>query len=71
MGVVVSGRSAGEPSWRAASRCDGGACVEVSALGGRVLVRSSADPDGAFITLNHDGWQEFVAAVKDGAFGEF
>jgi hypothetical protein len=59
-----------EPIWHTASRCDSGQCIEIGALGGFVLVRSSADPNGPRITLSRDEWQEFVAGVKDGGFDE-
>jgi len=51
-----------------ASRCDGGACVEIGTLGDSVLIRNSADRDGERLALSHDEWQEFVAGVKDGDF---
>lgn len=64
----MHGKSADEPTWRTGGRCDGGQCVEIGAMGESVLVRSSADPDGKFVTLSRDEWQAFVAGVKDGAF---
>jgi hypothetical protein len=32
------------------------------------MVRSSADPDGTFVTLSRDEWHGFLAEVKDGVF---
>ena len=64
----MGGRSAGEPNWRAARRCDNGSCVEIGTLGKFVLVRSSADPDGTHISLGRNEWAAFVAGVKDGDF---
>ncbi len=60
--------SAGEPTWRAARRCDGGACVEIGTVGEAVLIRSSADPDGIYVALSRYEWQAFVTGVKDGDF---
>ena len=54
--------------WRSASRCDGGACVEIGTLGEIVMVRRSPDPDGPCITLSREEWQDFIAGVKKGSF---
>jgi Domain of unknown function (DUF397) len=56
--------------WRRSSRCNGGQCVEVSAAGDKVRVRSSADPFGAMVEVGRDSWQEFLAQVREGHFGE-
>jgi len=57
--------STGEPTWRKAERCDGGACVEIATQGERVMVRTSTDPEGTvIIILSRDMWEEFVARVK-------
>ena len=60
----------GEPAWRVARKCDGGACVQVgmARAQGSILLRSAADPDGRCVTVSRDGWREFVARVKDGTF---
>lgn len=57
-----------EPIWRAAGRCDSGACVEIATLSESVLVRSSADGEGICVTLSKQEWREFVARVKNGDF---
>ena len=67
-GGVVGGRPVSEPIWRTASRCDGGACMEIGALGRTILIRNSADPDGACLTLAHGKWQEFITGLKDGDY---
>ncbi|MGO8891278.1 MAG: DUF397 domain-containing protein [Streptosporangiaceae bacterium] len=64
----MDGKSAGEPTWRIAGRCDSGACVEIGTLGESILIRSSADPDGMRVTLSRAQWRVFVAGVKDGDF---
>lgn len=61
-------RSADEPTWHRTRRCEGGQCVEIGTLGESVLVRSSTDPDGLYVTLSRLDWQEFVIRVKDGDF---
>jgi len=65
---VVGGESVDEPIWRAARGCDSGACVEIGAAAGLVLIRNSADPGGTRLTMSRGEWQEFVAGVKDGDF---
>jgi len=65
--VVVCG-STGEPTWRKAKRCDSGQCVEMARRGESILIRSSVDHDGTYITLSGDEWQEFLSGVKNGDF---
>lgn len=54
--------------WRTARNCEGGACVEVGAIGDAVFVRRTTEPDGICVSLSRDEWQVFVAGVKDGDF---
>ena len=70
-GMVMGGKTAGEPTWHTSERCDGGACVEIGTTGEAVLIRNSKAPDGKYITLTRDEWQMFVASVKDGDFDSF
>jgi hypothetical protein len=64
----MGAKTGDEPTWGTAGQCDGGACVEIGTLGESVLVRSSRDADGVYVTLSREEWREFVAGVKDGAF---
>lgn len=64
----MGGKTVDESIWRAGKRCDGGACVEIGIQGGSVLIRSSADPDGPYVTLSRNEWQVFLAGAKDGDF---
>jgi len=57
-----------EPTWRRAERCEGGSCVEIGTLGEFILVRSSADADGIYLTVSREEWQEFVTGVKHSDF---
>jgi predicted secreted Zn-dependent protease len=66
--MVMGDKSSGELTWHAARRCETGACVEIGTRGESVLIRSSADPEGPYVTLSRDEWQVFVAGVKDGDF---
>lgn len=36
--------------------------------GESILIRSSVDHDGTYITLSGDEWQEFLIGVKNGDF---
>jgi len=64
----MDGKSAEEPAWYTVEQCDGGQCVQVGIRGGSILVRSSVDPDGHWVTLSRDEWQAFIAGVKGGVF---
>ncbi|GIF75402.1 DUF397 domain-containing protein [Asanoa siamensis] len=48
------------------SRCATGACVEVGALDGRVLVRDSKDPEGPVMRFSRSAWSEFLTGVREG-----
>jgi hypothetical protein len=55
-------------SWRRASGCVGGDCVEVREANGRVEVRDSKDPTGAVLTFAPDGWMDFLAELRQGGY---
>ena len=56
--------------WRKSthSNNDGGNCIEVDDANPGA-VRDSKDPDGPVLTFSTAAWQSFVAATRDGAFG--
>jgi Domain of unknown function (DUF397) len=54
--------------WRRSSRCNGGNCVEVATQGDEILVRSSAEPEGAVLEFSHDAWREWISDVKQVLF---
>lgn len=57
-----------QTTWRRASRCADGACVEVArAEEGGVLVRHSNDP-GRYLRFTAAEWEAFVAGAKVGEF---
>ncbi len=57
-----------ERVWHQSSTCEGGACAEVTATDDAVMVRNSANPSDAPVTLSHAEWQSLLAAVKEGTF---
>jgi hypothetical protein len=51
--------------WRKAKRSAGnGACVEVAAAIGHILVRDSKDQDGPMVGYPTGSWREFISDVK-------
>jgi predicted secreted Zn-dependent protease len=55
-------------TWRTALSCDGGACVQVAADRGIILIRSSRQPSGPLLEYTPEEWHEFVSGVKKGDF---
>jgi len=64
---VTGGRSDGI-EWRHSSSCNGGTCVEVASLDGRIGVRDSESPANV-ITFSASSWRDFLAGVENGEFG--
>ncbi|MEV4345986.1 DUF397 domain-containing protein [Actinoplanes sp. NPDC049596] len=60
-------RNTQELSWRRATKCSGGTCVEVARSGDKVLVRDSKSPE-AVQEYTSAEWSAFTAAVKSGEF---
>jgi Domain of unknown function (DUF397) len=52
--------------WRKSSYSDGngGACVEAATGTGTILIRDTADRDGATLTVPAAAWQAFTNALK-------
>jgi hypothetical protein len=49
-----------------------GNCAEVADLGGgKVGVRNSRDPAGAFLSFTADEWHAFLGGVRNGEFDRF
>jgi len=54
--------------WKRSSRCDAGACVEVSAADEAVAVRDSKLADSPILWFSSAGWTAFLDALKAGEF---
>ena len=54
--------------WRRGSKCDNGQCVEIAKLDAVIMIRDSAEPGNASLTVSRDVWQDFVSMVQAGVF---
>jgi hypothetical protein len=56
-------------TWRKGSRInDGGECVEVAQLPGRVAIRDSKDPAGPVLAFTPTEWRAFLGSVGASSF---
>jgi predicted secreted Zn-dependent protease len=56
-------------TWRKSTRSGAaGHCVEVAEMPAGVLVRDSKDATGPVLRFAADGWQNFIAGVREGEF---
>jgi hypothetical protein len=57
------------PQWRRSSHSstNGGECVEVAAVRGRVSVRDSKNPDGTVLRFAPTEWRSFLEHIKRSA----
>ena len=55
-----------DPQWRKSSRSggNGGACVEVGKLAGRVLVRDSNTDDSPELPFSGTAWEAFLTVLR-------
>jgi hypothetical protein len=54
-------------AWQRSTKCEQGACVEVSGLGETVGLRNSTLPE-VTISFPVHSWRQFVAGVRAGEF---
>ena len=56
------------PEWRKSSYSadDGGECVEVAEMPGRMAIRDSKNPDGPVLLLSPAAFGDFVTAAANG-----
>jgi hypothetical protein len=53
-------------TWRKATySVANGACTEVAAVPGTLIVRDSTNPDGTRLRFGTGAWQEFIDRIKD------
>lgn len=62
-------READSATWRKSSECANGECVEIAHPPGRVLLRSSQDPQGV-LEFTASEWTVFVSALRRGEFDD-
>ncbi len=59
----------GDLQWRKARRStNNGACVEVAAANGRVIIRDTMDRNGPSMKYSGGAWRNFVANARVGRF---
>jgi hypothetical protein len=61
-------RRTGQPSWRRASFCASGECVEVTQQNSMIVMRDSKEPRGHMLYYTTQEWQSFVRSIKAGEF---
>jgi hypothetical protein len=52
-------------AWRKSTASDSGACIEVAASPGSVLIRDSKDRGGAILGVSSVAWSWFLTSVHD------
>ena len=64
--ISVDNLPARDLEWRKAKRSVGnGACVEVASVNGRIAVRDSMNPGGAYLQYPAESWQSFAARLRN------
>jgi hypothetical protein len=58
-----------EPSWRKASFCAGGECVEIAKEGDAIMLRNSTRP-GRVVRYSPEEWKAFVKGLLAGEFDD-
>jgi hypothetical protein len=59
---------AAQPTWRKASFCASGECVEVAQRDGAIILRDSTQPSDRMLRYDAGEWRSFIHSVKTGAF---
>jgi Domain of unknown function (DUF397) len=50
--------------WHRSTKSGSGNCVEVAVVGGLVLIRDSANPDGVVLRVSPMTWSAFLAGAR-------
>jgi Domain of unknown function (DUF397) len=59
---------AAELTWRTATSCAAGNCVQVAVTDDGVAVRDSKNPDGGLLLYTASEWRSFLIGAKNGEF---
>jgi hypothetical protein len=57
-------------SWRKASACHQGSCIEVAQINDSIAIRDSKDPDGPILLYSSEEWKTFLSGAKGGEFDD-
>jgi hypothetical protein len=68
-GGLVTGLAEPGGSWRKSIASGVSDCAEVAAAGGLVLIRDSADRDGAVLRVPPAAWSAFLARTRGAHYG--
>ena len=60
----MAGTEESHTAWRKSSASNEGDCVQVGVVGGWVLIRDSANRDGAVLRFLPAAWSAFVARTR-------
>jgi hypothetical protein len=55
-----------QSSWRRASLCTGGECIEVAQRDDAIILRDSTRPYGAVLSCASEEWRSFISDIKAG-----
>lgn len=61
-------RESSRVEWRKSSFCSNGNCIEVAALGSRILVRDSKARNGPVLAFQPTEWVAFLEGARRGEF---
>ena len=59
-----------QTSWRTASLCTGGECIEVAQRDDAIILRDSKQPHGAVLNCAVGEWRSFINGIKTGQFDD-
>ena len=55
-----------QPTWRKASFCASGECVEIGQQGDMIALRDSMQPHGSMLHYPAEEWRSFIRNIKAG-----
>jgi len=70
--LLTGALRAKQPStWRRASFCQAGECIEIAQRDGVIFIRNSREPRRQALRYTPEEWQSFIRGVKAGEFDDF